>query len=94
MNIGPNLTAQQLAFRCPRLFMTRTPSNGPQRCDRMSSHTCAFSAKLRTHLLFLHACSSRNRSVLREELALPLYRDRGSKPPYPIHAGQFATLAP
>ena len=48
-----------------RHFVTPTPSNGPRRYDPMSRGTRVFRANLRTPHLFLLACSSRNRSLLR-----------------------------
>ena len=62
MSIGPNLTAQQLAFpmQTIRHLMIPTQSNGSQTCAGTSSHSYVRITKLPTPTRFLAARRSRN----------------------------------
>ena len=90
----PHCATTGISMQASGFFMTLSPPNGTRRCDGTSWHTCAFSANLRTHQLFLLACSSRNRSFLRGLSAFPTFPAQLSQPLSRIHAGQIPPLAP
>ena len=90
----PHRATTGISMRPSRHFLIPTLSTGQRRCGSTSPPTCVFSAKLRPHDPFLLACSSRNHSPLRDLSAFPPYPDRVFQPLCPIHAGQFAPLAP
>jgi hypothetical protein len=83
-----------ISMRASRHFLSRASSNGSRRCDRTSPPPCVFNANLRTYDLFLPARSSRNHSFLRGLSPLPPYEASVLRPLCPIHASQFAYLAP
>ena len=90
----PHCTTTGITMRPSRHFLIPTLYTGQRRCGSTSPRAFVFSAKLRTHDLFLLACSSRDRSPLRDLSASPPYADRVFQLLCPIHQGQFASLAP
>jgi len=96
MLIGPNLTAQQLAFRCdiPDTSLIPTLYTDQRRCGTTSKPTCVASAKLPPYSPFLLACNSRDYSQVRINLPCCPIQPGSSSLFAPPNTGQFAYLAP